>query len=168
MPRAVYLHVDPNWVPSTIRFAICPVVAELNKLRSEMYETKILYWTHRVSLGEFNEVWGWLSISSHPFCGNNPKKQWCLFWSCGVMSSSFFQGREHDPWSWGHASTKMGQWSSQSDAPVAMRCLTSNPESRIINALKELVSDTENNSAFWNIHVSHFYGGKVPHNPDAY
>lgn len=90
-------------------------------------------------------------------------------WSGSVMPpSSFFQGSEHDPWSWGLASTKMGQWSSQSDAPVAMPCLTSNPESRIINALKGLVSDTENNSAFWNIHVSHFYGGKVPHNPDAY
>lgn len=54
MSRAVDLHVDPNWAPSTIRFAICPVVADLNKLSSDIYKTKILYWTHRVSLGEFN------------------------------------------------------------------------------------------------------------------
>lgn len=41
-------------ISSTSHFAVCPVVAELKKLRTEIYKTKILYWTHRVCMGGFN------------------------------------------------------------------------------------------------------------------
>lgn len=43
MPRKAYLHVDPNPTLSAIGFAVCPAVAEFNKMRNEISKAKILY-----------------------------------------------------------------------------------------------------------------------------
>lgn len=45
----------PHATPATIDFAVCPIVATLNKLRSEISKTNTLHGADRVCTGTFYE-----------------------------------------------------------------------------------------------------------------
>lgn len=65
MLRKAHLLIDPFPISATIDFAVCPIMAKFNKLRSEISKTKILYWADRFARMRFISLRSTLFLSTH-------------------------------------------------------------------------------------------------------